>query len=145
MIESINKSIQFRNSSDDNNTTDTDIQLMIDQEFLYVVNKHGLLAPISICSSSVLLIIGVLLAFINDPSQWHPYAAVWYTLDCFISCSCNYLLFGFSKTSYDIICGRLHRFCETCKLQKLKNRIQKQDYHDTKYTIENVESNSIHM
>lgn len=113
------------------------IQAMINQEFLYIVIKHGILVPISICATTILFILGLLIGMVIDPSVWHPYSIVWVVLDCFISCVCNYLLFAFNKKKYDTICGAVHRLCKRCKIKQIRRRIDKNNVDLT-----NVQSNS---
>ena len=135
-------SIVTKNHNDDEET----MKRMIDQEFLDLVNKHGLLAPISICLSFVLILIALLVVFnMNNPSEWNPCAAFWYLLDCLISCACNYLLFGFNKKSYNMICGKLNRFCENWKLQRLKKKVvaTSDDDNNTGRRLQNVASSSM--
>eukprot|EP01084_Bolivina_argentea_P187404 322815_1 len=109
-----------------NNESNSIIKELIDNQFLYIVTKHGLLVPVSICSSFILFMLALIIGFVIDSNAWIPYSVVWCVLDCNINSFCNYLLFGFNKNVYNKICWKFHSICEKWKLfqyqQTIKNK-----------------------
>ena len=122
-IASYNSRTVTATGSDENSQTNSEEQAMIDQDFLYIVIKHGVLCPFSICSSLILSVMVMIVSMWLGDDDYNTAAVFWCVLDSFVNSLCNYLLFAFNKKHYNLICGKLHRLCKKCKINKIKKRL----------------------
>ena len=92
-------------------------------EFFRVVIKHGILVPITIISTFISAIIGIV--FVRFFGQDYPFViGAAFSFDCSVSSLCIYLLFAFNDDIYAKLCWIFHGLCEKSKLNKIEKSMQ---------------------
>merc|ERR1711971_818488 len=84
------------------------VNVIVDNDLLYVVIKHGVLVPFAISSSFICFLADVVVALLMGAEEFHAAAVFWFALDCLISTLCISLLFAFNAPIYDRVCFPVH-------------------------------------
>ena len=100
--------------------------------FLNVITKHSVLSITSVICAQIYFII---LTTIQALDEWNNFqgtkqenisfnvAFIFWGLDGFINCLCICMNQDFNHKLYYILCGKCHRYCKICCVQKAKAKI----------------------
>eukprot|EP01084_Bolivina_argentea_P256283 431414_1 len=118
----------------------------VDNEFSFIVIKHGILVPISIVSSFICFTLAVIISMSQSPYSFQAIGIFLTVSDCTISSLSIYLLFPFNDGLYKWLCNPLHSLCEKYKVsqinKKLKDEQNGKNHQDKEIDIQTIEIDS---